>query len=343
MAADGRYAPSPTGDLHLGNLRTALLAWLFARSAGARFLMRVEDLDAGRVREGFVGSQLEDLRAIGIDWDGEVVRQSERTGLYEEALGRLVDEGRVFPCFCSRREVREAASAQHGEAPEGFYPGTCLGLSDAESARRIAAGEPHALRLRAERERVPFSDRLHGERTDVVDDLVLRRRDGVFAYNLAVVVDDAAQGVGEVVRGDDLLPSTAGQALLCDLLGLPRPGWAHVPLVLGPDGARLAKRHGAVTLADLRAAGWSDADAVGWMATSLGLAEEGEAITAADAGRALRPGGAAGRADDLRRRLRRRRTGHYSGIWSDAKGGRSRMYIGIGTLLIILILLVILL
>jgi len=280
-ASSGRYAPSPTGELHLGNLRTALLAWLFARSAGARFLIRVEDLDSGRVRERFVGAQLEDLRAIGIDWDGEVVRQSERTRLYASALGRLEREGRVYRCFCSRREVREAASAQHGEAPEGFYPGTCRRLASAESERRAAVGEPYALRLRGEGTRVTVADRLHGERASPVDDLVLRRRDGVFAYNLAVVVDDAEQRVGEVVRGDDLLPSTAAQALLCDLLGLPRPSWAHVPLVLGPDGARLAKRHGAVTLAELRRTGWSAADAVSWMATSLGLAEEGEPPEAA--------------------------------------------------------------
>lgn len=283
MAAVGRYAPSPTGELHLGNLRTALLAWLFARSAGASFLMRVEDLDVGRVREELVGQQLDDLRAIGLDWDGEVVRQSERVALYGEALGRLESEGRVFRCFCSRREVREAASAQHGELPEGFYPGTCLALSGAESRRRAEAGEEFALRLRAERAQVTVRDRLHGERTDAVDDLVLRRRDGAFAYNLAVVVDDAAQAVGEVVRGDDLLPSTAGQAFLCDLLGLERPTWAHVPLVLGPDGARLAKRHGAVTLRDLASErGWEPADAVSWMAASLELGGEGERLTAAD-------------------------------------------------------------
>ncbi len=278
----GRYAPSPTGDLHLGNLRTALLAWLFARSAGAGFLLRIEDLDAGRVRERFAASQLEDLRAIGIDWDGEVVRQSARLEHYEAALGRLEGEGRVYRCFCSRREVREAASAQHGEAPGGFYPGTCRGLWAAAAERRAEAGEPFALRLRAEGARVMAVDRLHGERSDPVDDLVLRRRDGAFAYNLAVVVDDADQGVGEVVRGDDLLPSTAGQALLCDLLGLPRPAWAHVPLVLGPDGARLAKRHGAVTLADLREAGWDAARTVSWMAASLGLAEEGEPVEAVE-------------------------------------------------------------
>ena len=280
MAGAGRYAPSPTGELHIGNLRTALLAWLFARSAGRPFLVRVEDLDAGRVRERFVGEQLDDLRAIGLDWDGAVVRQSDRAPLYEEALARLDRAGRTFRCFCSRREVREAASAQHGEAPEGFYPGTCRRLSDAESRRRVDSGEPFALRLRAERAEVRVADRLRGERAGPVDDLVLRRRDGAFAYNLAVVVDDDAQGVGEVVRGDDLLPSTAGQALLCDLLGLPRPEWAHVPLVLGPDGARLAKRHGAVTLRDLAGRGWSPAGAVGWMARSLGMAEAGEALDA---------------------------------------------------------------
>jgi glutamyl-tRNA synthetase len=281
-AHDGRYAPSPTGDLHLGNLRTGLLAWLFARSAGSRFLMRIEDLDVGRVREPFVDSQLDDLRAIGLDWDGEVVRQSERLGLYGEALQRLEGEERVYRCFCSRREVREAASAQHGAAPEGLYPGTCRGLASAESDRRADAGEPFALRLRAEGAEVTVADRLHGERTDPVDDLVLRRRDGAFAYNLAVVVDDAEQGVGEVVRGDDLLPSTAGQALLCDLLGLERPAWAHVPLILGPDGDRLAKRHGAVTLADLAEDGLRPADAVVWMARTLELAAPAEQVTVAD-------------------------------------------------------------
>ena len=242
----------------------------------------MEDLDEGRVREEFVGRQLDDLRAIGLDWDGDIVRQSQRTALYAEALDRLERERRVYRCFCSRREVREAASAQHGEAPEGFYPGTCAGLAEAEASRRVSAGEPYALRLRAGREDVTVADRLHGERTGPVDDLVLKRRDGAFAYNLAVVVDDAEQGVGEVVRGDDLLPSTGGQALLCDLLGLARPTWAHVPLVLGLDGARLAKRHGAVTLADLAAAGWRAEDAVAWMAASLGLCSEGERVSAAN-------------------------------------------------------------
>lgn len=287
---DGRYAPSPTGDLHLGNLRTALLAWLFARSSGGRFMLRIEDLDVGRVREEFVDRQLADLAALGLDWDGDVVRQSTRAALYADALNRLEGEGRVFRCFCSRREVREAASAQHGEIAEGFYPGTCRRLSASEVEERVSTGEPFALRLRAEGSEMRVVDKLRGERVDVVDDLVLRRRDGAFAYNLAVVVDDAEQGVAEVVRGDDLLPSAAGQALLCDLLGLPRPTWAHVPLVLGPDGARLAKRHGAVTLRDLGEVGWSAADVVAWMATSLGLAEEGEPVGAAELVERFDPG-----------------------------------------------------
>jgi len=278
----GRYAPSPTGELHLGNLRTALLAWLFARTAGSRFLLRIEDLDPDRCRPEHVAGQLADLGAIGIDWDGDPVRQSERAPAHAAALARLQDAGLVYRCFCSRREVREAASAQHGEAPEGFYPGTCCELSDAESDRRAAGGAEHALRLRAGLAEVGYRDRLHGERTELADDVVLRRRDGVVAYNLAVVVDDDDQGIEEVVRGDDLLPATAAQALLCDLLGIRRPAWAHVPLVLGPDGTRLAKRHGAVTLADLAEDGLTPAHALAWMARTLELAAPAEQVTPRD-------------------------------------------------------------
>ena len=229
----GRFAPSPTGDLHLGNLRTALLAWLFARKAGGRFVVRMEDLDRGRVRERFYDRQLADLAAIGIDWDGPVERQSERTPLYEDALARLD----TYPCWCTRAEIREAASAPHGDLPEGAYPGTCRDLTAAEHAERAASGRPAALRLR-----------VHD--APGVDDFVLRRGDGAFAYNLAVVVDDAEQGVDQVVRGRDLEDSTPRQLLLMKLLGLPAPEYHHVPLILGPDGTRLAKRHGAVTLAE---------------------------------------------------------------------------------------------
>jgi glutamyl-tRNA synthetase len=278
----GRYAPSPTGELHLGNLRTALLAWLFARSAGSEFLLRIEDIDRDRVREEFVESQLTDIRSLGIDWDGMPVRQSERAADHEAALSRLQDRGLVYPCFCSRREVREATSAQHGEAPEGLYPGTCRELDPAEADRRVKAGDEYALRLRAELAEVTFADRLHGELTEPADVVVLRRRDGVVAYTLAVVVDDDGQGVEEVVRGDDLLPATAAQALIYDLLELERPTWAHVPLVLGPDRERLAKRHGAVTLSELAAEGIRPADVVVWMARTLELAAPAEQVTARD-------------------------------------------------------------
>ena len=280
---DGRFAPSPTGPLHLGNLRTALLAWLFARSRGARFLLRVEDLDPQRSRPEHERRQLDELRAIGIDWDGEPVRQSARTELYLEALSQLEAEGRVYPCWCSRAEIRAASEAPHGPLPEGIYPGTCRGLSETARAERARnTDRPPALRLDARGERVSFTDLLRGGHEAEVDDFVLRRGDGTPAYNLAVVVDDADQQIGEVVRGDDLIDTTPRQLLLARLLGLPAPRHAHVPLVLGPDRARLAKRHGAVTLEDLASRGTDTAGALAWMAESLGLAEPGERPAAAD-------------------------------------------------------------
>jgi glutamyl-tRNA synthetase len=269
--SDGRFAPSPTGTLHVGNLRTALLAWLFARSGGGRFLMRMEDLDRGRVRPGCEEQQLGDLRRIGIDWDGPVARQSDRLELYEDAIARLDADGRLYPCWCTRAEIREAASAPHGELAEGAYPGTCREMSAAERAERERSGRPPALRLRAGGERVEFEDRVLGPRAGVVDDFVVRRGDGVPAYNLAVVVDDAEQGIGEVVRGADLAESAPRQLLLARLLGLPEPSHAHVPLILGPDGARLAKRHGAVTLAEREALGETPAQVVAVLAESVGV------------------------------------------------------------------------
>jgi glutamyl-tRNA synthetase len=265
-ASDGRFAPSPTGTLHLGNLRTALLAWLFARSAGARFLVRMEDLDPGRVKPGSAEEQLADLAAIGLDWDGEVVFQSARLELYADALERLRGAGLLYECFCTRAEIREASSAAHGPLPEGAYPGICLRLSAAELADKRASGRPPALRVRADAAVVAFEDRLLGRVEGVVDDFVVRRNDGAPAYNLAVVVDDAAQGIGEVVRGSDLVDSTPRQLWLARALGLAEPSHAHVPLVLGPDGARLAKRHGDVTLREVPAE-----VALAWMAASLGF------------------------------------------------------------------------
>ncbi len=202
--------------------------------------------------------------------------------LYEEEISRLDADGRLYPCYCTRAEIRAAASAPHGIAAADRYPGTCRELTTAERAEREARGRPPALRLRAEGGIVAFEDRLLGRQEETVDDFVIRRNDGAPAYQLAVVVDDAAQGIGEVVRGADLLDSTPRQILLASLLGLGAPRHAHVPLVLGPDGSRLAKRHGAVTLADRAARGEGPTDVLAWMARTLGLAEPGETVVARD-------------------------------------------------------------
>jgi len=244
--------------------------------------VRVEDLDRSRVRPGIEASQLDDLRAIGMDWDGPVVRQSERMGLYEDAIERLDAEGLLYPCYCTRKEIRAAASAPHGIPDSDRYPGTCRYLTSAERAEREASGRTPALRVRAEGERISFEDRLLGRQEGVTDDFVVRRNDGTPAYQLAVVVDDAAQGIGEVVRGADLADSTPRQILLSRLLGLPVSRYAHVPLVIGPDGTRLAKRHGAVTLRDRAARREGPGEVLAWMARSLGLAWPEEKPGAAD-------------------------------------------------------------
>lgn len=259
----GRYAPSPSGDLHVGNLRTALLAWLWARRSGRDFLLRIEDLD--RVRPGAEQRQLDDLRAIGLDWDGKPVRQSERLELYDAAINRLRDEGRVYECFCTRREILEAPTAPHH--PPGAYPGTCRDLTEAERVQRRAE-RPAALRLRADVASFTIEDEIHGTYAGAVDDFVLRRGDGVVAYNLAAVVDDIQQGVDQVVRGDDLLASAPRQAYLATLLGAQPPTYVHVPLALNADGKRLAKRDGAVTYEQLRVIG---VDVFALIAASLGL------------------------------------------------------------------------
>jgi glutamyl-tRNA synthetase len=275
----GRFAPSPTGPLHVGNLRTAVLAWLAARSDGSPFLIRIDDLDRVASREEHARAHLADLAALGITSDRAIVRQSERFARYEAALDRLTADGRLYPCYCSRREVREAVAAPHGPLPEGAYPGTCRDLTTGERAAREASGRRPAWRVRADAARVTVEDRRHGRVEGVVDDFVVRRADGAPAYQVAVVVDDHDQGVGEVVRGDDLLDTTPRQVWLARTLGLRVPAYAHVPLVLGPDGERLAKRHGAVTLADLAAAGQDPPHVLGLMAASLGLLEEGGPVT----------------------------------------------------------------
>ncbi len=274
MPVSGRFAPSPTGDLHVGNLRTAIVAWSAARSTGRGFVVRMEDLDRVTSSATHEHRQLADLAAIGLDWDGRVLRQSERFDLYRAGIERLRQSGRVYPCYCTRREIQAevaaAASAPHVHLPDGAYPGTCRDLSATERREREQSGRRPALRLRTDGESIAVDDMLAGRYVGAVDDVVLARGDGVPAYNLAVVVDDAAQGVSQVVRGDDLLSSTPRQILLQRLLGYPTPEYWHVPLVLGADGERLAKRHGAVTLDDLAAQGWTPADVRVALDRSLG-------------------------------------------------------------------------
>ena len=270
----GRYAPSPTGELHVGNLRTALLAWLFARSTGRRFLLRIEDLDTARIRPGMGEQQLGDLAALGITFDGKPVMQSQRLAAYQDALITLAD--RIYECFCSRREIAEAASAPHGTVAR--YPGTCRNLTEADRMDRRLRRQP-ALRLRADGAVQTVHDLLHGDITAEVGDVVLQRNDGTPAYNLAVVVDDGFSGVDQVVRGDDLLPAAATQAFLAELLGYPPPLYAHVPLAVNAEGRRLAKRDGAVTLPDLAALGMEPSSVLGLIAVSLDLASPGEGVT----------------------------------------------------------------
>lgn len=279
----GRYAPSPSGDLHLGNLRTAILAWAMARRGGKPFYVRVEDLD--RVRPGAAERQLADLQAMGLDWDvspgsaaestegkrAGVLYQSTRLAAYERAVQRLREAGLVYECYCTRREIQEASSAPHG-AP-GAYPGTCRGLSEAQREER-SAQRPPALRLRAERTSYTVHDDFYGPYTGLVDDFVLVRNDGTYAYNLTSVVDDAFVGVEQIVRGDDLLPSAPRQAYLAGLLGLPQPRYAHVPLALNEEGKRLAKRDGAVTLPQLQEAGVTIPEMLGWIAASIPVLDD---------------------------------------------------------------------
>jgi glutamyl-tRNA synthetase len=274
----GRFAPSPSGSLHLGNLRTALLAWCAARHDGSAFLVRMEDLTTGAAPIA-EAEQLADLASLGLDHDGPVLRQSDRRIVHHGALDRLTAAGWTYPCWCTRREIAAAAAAPHGPG-EGIYPGTCRDLTAADRRARERSGRAPALRLRAGGSEVEAHDRIHGTVTGVVDDVVLCRADGVPAYNLAVVVDDAEQGIEEVVRGDDLLHVTPTQVHLQRLLGLPTPAYLHVPLVLAPDGRRLAKRDGAVTLAQRRALGETPARVVGWLAASAGLADPDEELDA---------------------------------------------------------------
>ncbi|HEX6850414.1 MAG TPA: tRNA glutamyl-Q(34) synthetase GluQRS [Candidatus Polarisedimenticolaceae bacterium] len=274
----GRYAPSPTGEVHLGNASTALLAWLSARSQGGAFVMRLEDLDGPRVRPGAAERIAEDLRWLGLDWDeGYDVGgpyapyvQSARFDRYRDALERLRSSGHVYPCFCSRKDVAAAASAPQQPGDETPYPGTCRDRADAPPGRRPA----WRFRMASEAASA-FDDAVFGRFVaPLPTDFVVWRNDGTPAYQLAVVVDDAAMRITEVVRGEDLLVSTLRQLALYRALGFAAPRFAHAPLLLGADGVRLSKRHDGTTLAALRDAGWRPEAVVGRLAAWLGLRPE---------------------------------------------------------------------
>lgn len=270
----GRLAPSPTGRLHLGHARSFLLAWWSVRSRGGRIVLRIEDLDRARVRPGAVDEVLRDLEWLGLDWDAGPYLQAGDLGPAQAALDRLLAGGRAYPCVCSRKSIESVQSAPHAEDGTLRYPGTCrdrfAGVAEAERVADAAVG----LRLRVPPGVVRWTDALRGAiETDVgaeVGDFLLARRDGVLGYQLAVVVDDARQGVTEVLRGDDLIASTARQILVADALGLAHPTWIHVPLVVDEQGRRLAKRDGDLALASLRAAGVDPRTVVGWAARSAG-------------------------------------------------------------------------
>ncbi|MEE2886756.1 MAG: tRNA glutamyl-Q(34) synthetase GluQRS [Planctomycetota bacterium] len=280
----GRLAPSPTGVLHLGNARSFLLAWLSIRSRGGRLLMRIEDIDGPRLKAGATESALEDLAWLGLDHDGEVMLQSGRLEQYDTAVDRLLAAGLAYPCVCSRKEVEEAASAPHETWQDAVpYPGTCRGRYADCAEAEAESGRVPAVRLRVDVASLPFIDGFRGPEDGLIrGDFVIRKRDGGPAYQLAVVVDDAATGVTEVLRGDDLLVSTPRQLLLYQLLDLPAPDFVHVPLVVGEDGLRLAKRHGDTSLAHFRSAGVEAEQVLGYLGWSCGLRQDCEPCGAAD-------------------------------------------------------------
>jgi glutamyl-tRNA synthetase len=273
-----RLAPSPTGALHLGNARTLVLTWWWARAAGARIVLRIEDLDSPRKKAGAIEELREDLAWLGLDWDRETAIQTSRVARHRASLEALLRAGAVYPCTCSRKDIEEAQSAPHEVAGDLRYPGTCreLGLSVVEALRR--AGRPVALRFAVPEGETAFEDLVAGRQAiDLAaasgDFVVGRASDGgevLPGYQLAVVLDDADDGVTRVIRGDDLLLSAARQIVLQQTLGLPRVAYAHLPLVVGADGRRLAKRHGDTRLAALRRAGRSPDEVWSWIAASVG-------------------------------------------------------------------------
>ena len=273
----GRFAPSPSGRMHLGNLMCCLLAWLSAKSKGGQVLLRIEDLDTQRCPRRYADAIIDDLAWLGLAADGPTppVYQSERSEIYQRYFDELSRRGLVYPCFCSRSQLH-AASAPHTSDGNVIYPGTCRDLTPAQIAEKRRVKAP-AYRLRVPDEVITFRDGCMGLHSENLlrdcGDFYLRRADGVFAYQLAVVVDDARMGVTEVVRGADLLSSTARQLYLYRLLGLTAPRFAHCPLLLAPDGRRLSKRDGDQSLENLRAK-YTAEEIVGKLAYAYGLQEE---------------------------------------------------------------------
>lgn len=287
LNAVGRFAPTPSGKLHLGNLFCSLLAWLSAKRQGGKIILRIEDLDRERSRMEYVRQAEEDLRFLGLFWDeggtagGEGYYQSSRDVYYEELLNKLKKQGLVYPCFCTRAELH-AASAPHASDGDPVYSGKCRGLFP-EEVERLKEGRAPALRLKVPPETISFTDGHYGEVTQNLEqdcgDFILRRSDGIFAYQLAVVADDAAMGVTQVVRGRDLLSSTPRQIYLYRLLDFPVPEFAHTPLLLAPDGRRLSKRDRDVSLDALKERGFSGEDIVGRLAFLAGLLDMPRPVT----------------------------------------------------------------
>lgn len=278
----GRLAPSPTGALHIGNVRTFMIAWLRARSRGGRVVLRMEDLDHPRDKPGAAAQAVETLRWLGFDWDEEYV-QSERREIYRAALEKLAADGLAYPCVCSRRDVEAAQSAPH-DGEQLRYPGTCRDRFRSWDEAFAAKGAAPCWRFRTPQDSIiEFRDAFAGTfRQDVWDSLgdfpLARDVDGA-GYTLAVVVDDAAMGVTEVVRGDDLLAATPAQILIQRALGLPTPEYCHVPLVVGPDGRRLAKRHGDTRIESYRRSGMTPEELIGRIAATCGWAKDGERVS----------------------------------------------------------------
>ena len=289
-AVTGRFAPSPSGRLHLGNLACSLLAWLSARSQGGRIVLRIEDLDAERCPRKYADALEEDLRWLGLVWDeggssggpNGPYYQSECAAIYTESYNKLEAQGLVYPCFCSRAQLH-AASAPHTSDGNVIYPGTCRGLTAEQIAEKRKKKAP-AYRLMVPDEDIAFTDGCMGPHTENLlrdcGDFYLRRADGVFAYQLAVVVDDALMGVNQVVRGVDLLSSTPRQIWLQQQLGFPQPEYGHVPLLYGADGHRLSKRQKDVDLGALRQMGKRPEDIVGQLACWAGLIDQPEPVQA---------------------------------------------------------------